>query len=141
MVLIDTFRCLPDYEKCMLFFRDDSRRCSWMAGLISRFRTEFDDDVEWIVLYALYLYSKQRHSGRLAALACICIACKQLDDESWEIGSGDYERQIPHCTATDLACMELDILKRLDYRTVVHYEKLEDVLLQRMVLAGVAHTI
>lgn len=139
----DAFLYLSDYEKSMLYFEDDSRRCAWMEGLLSRFRVEFEEqlDLEWIVAYALCLYLKQESRGRLPALACVCIACKQLDDESWEIGSGDYEKQIPHCTAKQLACMERVILTRLDFRTIVSQEKIERTVVRRMIEAGLACTI
>lgn len=138
---MEVFACLPTYQKCMLYFRDDSWRCNWMVGLVTRMGKSYVHDLDWIFTYGLFLYSKQKFRGRLAALACICIACKQLDDGCAEIGSGDYECQIPFCTSRKLAAMERLILQDLDFRTVVHLPELECLLMVEMTSAGLVCTI
>ena len=68
---MSAFLCLTDFEKSLLYFSSDEMRRAWMQGLISRLRVSYSDspgDIDWIMMYALCLYLKQKFQGRLPAL-------------------------------------------------------------------------
>ena len=141
---MQVFKSLSSENQGRLFFNHDPDRCKWIEGLMSRMINYYEDDedyVQWVFAYGLLLYSKQGYHGRHAAMACICLACKQLDDCCPEIGSGDYEGQIPSCTGKKLASVEKRVLRKLDYRTLASRKEIEEHLMREMVASGLVSTI
>tara|TARA_Y100000817_G_scaffold299045_1_gene276796 strand:- start:1689 stop:2117 length:429 start_codon:yes stop_codon:yes gene_type:complete len=142
---MEALKLLPVADQCRLYFNRDPGRCEWMMGMMARMKDYYHkgEDFYWMFAYGLFLYSKQQYSGRHAAMACICLACKQLDDNCPEIGNGDYERQIPYCTGKQLARVEKKVLSDMDYRTLASRTEIEDHLLKMMVASGFLrmHTI
>lgn len=146
---MQVFKSLSSEDRGRLFFNHDPDRRKWIEGLMSRMINYYEDDkdedyedyVSWVFAYGLFLYSKQGYHGRHAAMACICLACKQLDDCCPEIGSGDYEGQIPSCTGTKLASVEKRVLRKLDYRTLASRQDIEEHLMRKIVASGLVSTI
>jgi len=139
--LVDQFDA-ADLARCFLGRSRSQQDVNWMAGCIERwirwFESDGDSGFEWIIAHAMCLFHELDDKSNVAAMACMCISAKLLDDRSAEIGDGVWETQMPGLTSRAMAKAEKSVLLAFAFKVRRKMCAVEACFEQMAISAGVA---